>query len=161
MSRKITTEEFIEKSIKCHKIKYDYSKVEYKNKDEKVCILCPIHGEFWQKASLHMNGSDCPKCSYMNRQIKMRKSIEMFIEQCKTIHGDKYDYSNVKYVNSHSKVKIICPIHGEFEMRPYDHLHGKGCPFCKQSHLERDVMNYFNDNGISYEFQKKFDWLVD
>lgn len=159
MSRKFTKNEFIEKSMKHHGNKYDYSNVEYKGKEEKVCIICPIHGEFWQRASLHMNGSGCPKCSYIDRQLNMRKRTERFIEQSKNIHGNKYDYSLVDYKNAHIKVKIICPTHGEFEMRPYDHLHGKGCPICKQSHLERCVMVYFQNNNIEFEQQKRFDWL--
>ena len=42
-----TSEQFIEDSRKVHGEKYDYSKVEYINDKTKVCIICPIHGEFW------------------------------------------------------------------------------------------------------------------
>lgn len=47
MGKKLTTEQFIEKARLVHGDKYDYSKVEYINSDTKVCIVCPIHGEFW------------------------------------------------------------------------------------------------------------------
>ena len=59
-----------------------------------------------------------------------RKTTEQFIEQARAIHGDKYNYDKVTYVNTHTKVCIICPIHGEFETIPCDHLHNHGCPHC-------------------------------
>ena len=54
--RKLTTDEFIKKAREVHGDKYDYSKVEYINKRTKVCIICPIHGEFYQLAGDHMRG---------------------------------------------------------------------------------------------------------
>ena len=60
--KKITTEEFINRARKVHGNKYGYSKVEYKNAHTKVCIICPIHGEFWQIPNDHLNGCGCPKC---------------------------------------------------------------------------------------------------
>lgn len=56
MTKKLTTKEFIEKAQKIHNNKYDYSKVEYVNAHMKICIICPIHGEFWQIPMHHLNG---------------------------------------------------------------------------------------------------------
>ena len=56
MSKKLTTKEFIERAKNVHGDKYDYSKVNYINCEEKVCIICPIHGEFWQIATEHLQG---------------------------------------------------------------------------------------------------------
>lgn len=56
MSKKLTTEQFIEKSIQIHGNKYDYSKVNYINSYTKVCIICPEHGEFWQLSDSHLRG---------------------------------------------------------------------------------------------------------
>ena len=55
MSKRLTTEQFIIKAKLVHGDKYDYSKVEYINANTKVCIICPVHGEFWQKPSNHIN----------------------------------------------------------------------------------------------------------
>lgn len=56
-----------------------------------------------------------------------------FINKAKKIHKNKYDYSNVCYVNSWTKISIICPIHGEFLQLPDNHIHRKsGCPDCKK-----------------------------
>lgn len=49
-----TTEEFIAKARQIHGNKYDYSKVEYEKNDIQVCIICPIHGEFWQTPKNHL-----------------------------------------------------------------------------------------------------------
>lgn len=56
---------------------------------------------------------------------------DAFIKFAKNIHGDKYDYSRVKYVNCSEKVEIICPIHGVFTQTPSQHIHVKhGCNIC-------------------------------
>lgn len=58
----LTTQKFLEKARKTHGDKYDYSKVEYKSSNEKVCIICPIHGEFWQNPTEHVRGRGCRRC---------------------------------------------------------------------------------------------------
>lgn len=57
-------------------------------------------------------------------------TTDIFIKKAKEIHGEKYDYSLVDYVNAKTKVEIICPVHGIFEQIPYNHLSGKGCKEC-------------------------------
>ena len=57
-------------------------------------------------------------------------TTESWIKMAKAVHGRKYDYSLVDYENNRKHVTIICPIHGEFEQKPYVHLAGKGCPKC-------------------------------
>lgn len=60
--KRLTTEEFITKARAVHGDKYDYSKAEYINNHKKVCIICPAHGEFWQKPNNHLNGHGCSSC---------------------------------------------------------------------------------------------------
>ena len=127
---KINKEVFIETSKKVHGDKYDYSKVEYVNKNTNVCIICPEHGEFWQIPHNHKRGAGCPKCSNENNTIKKRLPVETFIKKSSEIHGDKYNYSKVKYVNTNTVVSIICPEHGEFWQTPSCHMIGQGCPKC-------------------------------
>ena len=140
-----TTEEFIEKAKIVHGGKYDYSNVEYKNVNKKICITCPTHGYFWQKPSNHLNGQGCP-CCYGN----LRKTTSQFINDARKIHGNKYDYSKVEYVNNRTKVCIICQKHGEFWQEPHGHLKGKGCTYCKESKLEIEVANLLLENGINF-----------
>lgn len=59
-----------------------------------------------------------------------RKTTSQFIAEAKAVHGDKYDYSRVEYVDTHTKVCIVCPKHGAFLQMPYSHLSGVGCPKC-------------------------------
>ena len=61
--QRITKDIFISRSNEIHHNKYDYSKVEIKGANSKVCIICPEHGEFWQKAIYHYRGYGCPVCA--------------------------------------------------------------------------------------------------
>lgn len=152
-SKRLTTDEFIEKANAVHRDKYNYSKSEYVNTSTKVCIICPDHGEFWQIPNNHLLGAGCPKCA------GKFNDLDFFIERSIKIHGDKYDYSKVEYIACSEKVCIICPTHGEFWQTPSGHMHGQGCPMCNQSHLERNVMNLLKVHKIRFEVQKTFKWL--
>jgi len=125
-----TKEEFIKQAIKIHGNRYDYSKVEYVNNRTDVCIICPEHGEFWQRPTVHLRGNGCKKCGVEKTHTQQRKTTEQFIEEARKVHGNKYDYSKVEYKSGKSKVCIICPEHGEFWQLPIGHLRGKGCPRC-------------------------------
>lgn len=135
MSRKLTKEEFIKRAIEKHGDKYDYSKVDYKNATTKVCIICKEdgHGEFFQRPGDHVKGSGCPKCS--GNRIKL--TTEEFIKRAKEVHGNKYDYCKVDYKNNYTKIRIICPDHGEFHQNAGSHLVGNGCPRCAVIQVKR------------------------
>ena len=149
-----TTEDVVEKFKKIHGDKYDYSKVEYTNSLKKVCIICPEHGEFWQSPTNHLNGCGCPKCSNVKH-----KTTNEFIKESRTVHGDKYDYSKVEYVNAHTKVCIICPEHGEFWQTPNKHLLGHKCPKCSESIIEKEIRVLLDKEGIKYVKEKRFNWM--
>ena len=144
MAIKLTKEKFVEKANKIHGDKYDYSKVEYINSQTKVCIICPIHGEFWQTPNAHLNGRGCKKCANKRRADILSKTQEEFLKELKKIHGDKYDTSKVKYINSTKKVCIVCHEkdengieHVEFWQEPNKLLKGHGCPKCKSLKLRK------------------------
>ena len=147
-----STEDFIKQSIIVHQNKYDYSKVEYINAKTKVCIICPEHGEFQQIPVVHLKGFGCQKCSN-----KHHYTTEEFIEKARKIHGDKYDYSKVEYVNATTKVCIICTEHGEFWQRPYEHLQNRGCPSCSHSTSKEEIniYNYLNSIDIACKQRAK------
>ena len=133
-----TTKEWIKKAKETHGNRYDYSKVNYINRKTKVCIICPTHGEFWQRAGDHLNGQGCPKCTGKNISLKKRADEKDIIQRFKDVHGDKYDYSKVEYVNMYKKVCIICPKHGEFWQIPINHIKGRGCHWCAHRGLTND-----------------------
>ena len=153
--KNLTTEDFIKKAQEIHGNKYNYSKVKYVNYETKACIICNIHGEFWQTPDSHLhNKSGCPFCAGTKKL-----TTDEFIKKAQEIHGNRYDYSKVEYINNHAKVCIICPEHGEFWQTPNNHLKGKGCPICSQSKLERKVYDFLMENNIKFEQEKTFDWL--
>ncbi|MDE6649286.1 MAG: hypothetical protein K2K45_05090 [Muribaculaceae bacterium] len=132
MSRRKTTSEFISQAQAVHNGKYDYSKVTYIDSNTKVCIICPIHGEFEQKPVVHVNmGCGCPKCAAESISSKLADTKEDFILKAQKIHGDRYDYSKVEYINNSTYVTIICQKHGEFRQYPCNHIKGSGCPYCQ------------------------------
>jgi len=124
-NKRITSKAFIKKAKKNHENLYDYSNVEYVNNSTKVRIICKEHGVFEQRPSDHLNGIGCSKCSG-----KFHKTTEYFIEEAKKIHENLYDYSLVNYINSKSKILIICKEHGVFKQEPTSHLNKIGCPTC-------------------------------
>lgn len=146
----MTNEMFIEKSRKIHGGKYDYSKVNYTGAFDKVCIICPEHGEFWQRSSDHIKGCGCAKCR------GFYKTTDEWISLAKKIHGDKYDYSKSKYTGSHEKIKIICPEHGEFWQVAKDHLY-YGCNEC--SSIKCGDAQRFNTKTFIEKAQKKHNYM--
>ena len=87
---------------------------------------------------------------------------EYFINQAKTIHGNKFDYSQVNYIGCDTKVKIICPIHGEFEQAPYKHLTHKGCTQCSriQKGKEQTCTNDEFIKKANIKHNNKFDYSL-
>lgn len=140
------------RSTKLHGNKYDYSLVTFDSVHDKIKIICPHHDLFTQKVYSHLEGYGCKKCS----DQKIRNTKYDFIKKSKSIHGDKYDYSLVDYINNSTKVKIICPDHGIFLQRPKQHIRGENCPQCNQSKGEELIENILKENNISYEKEKKF-----
>lgn len=90
----------------------------------------------------------------MENRIQLeRLTTEQFIKQAVKVHGDKYDYSKVNYINNRTPVEIICLKHGSFWQRPDAHLMGKGCYLCKNSKGEQQIINYLNNKGITFKYQ--------
>lgn len=125
MSKKLTTEEFIEKAKLIHGDRYDYSLVEYTGNKNKIRILCKEHGVFLQTPSNHLNSHICVYCSGLNK-----KSNTEFIKELKIKHGNKYDYSLVEYNGNKKDILIICKEHGNFKQSAITHLRGSICPKC-------------------------------
>ena len=164
INHRLSTEEFVERSKASHSIKYDYSLVNYINKETPVRIICPIHGEFIQRAGTHIKGSNCPKCANIitkSKTIIVSKTTEQFIKEAIDLHGNTYDYSLVKYKNKNTPVKIICSKHGVFEQRPRIHLSGSGCPTCNKSKGEKLIKSILLEKNVIFETQKKFSDLRD
>lgn len=143
----LSTEGFIEKARKVHGDKYDYSLVDCKGYKKPVKIICKEHGVFEQKPNTHLAGGGCPECAKRTIAEKLRLTTEDFIRRAREVHGDKYDYSNVKYHKGNEKVEIICPIHGSFFQKPNSHLSGQGCPICGKN-LIKSLEGFIKDANL-------------
>ena len=155
MKRK-TTKEFIEQAKKIHGNKYDYSLVEYNTMKTKIKIICYNHGTFEQRTDAHLSGQGCPMCNYEQKSNKTN-----FIKKAKKIHGNKYDYSLVRYKNNHTKVKILCHIHGIFKQIPNNHISKKqGCPKCNNESKRLSQTDFIerskNIHNNKYTYQHDF-----
>ena len=115
---------------------YDYSEVIYINNYNKVKIICSKHGIFEQVPVHHMNrGDGCPSCVH-----NKKPTTKEFIDSAKNVHDIEYDYSEVIYINSYTKVKIICPKHGTFWQTPANHMNrGDGCSKCSNNISESEI----------------------
>lgn len=142
MAKLKSNEQFIKECTEVHGNKYDYSETFYTGAHNVITIICPIHGSFQQKAYSHVQGCGCLECAGVKKL-----TTKEFIEKSQKVHGEKYDYSLVNYVNAHSKVNIICPVHGVFQQIPSSHWYlQQGCPICalskQTSRGEKEVCAY-------------------
>lgn len=129
----LTTERFIQRAREKFGDKFDYSEVNCKGGDTIVIIKCPRHSTFEIKAQHFLKSKyGCPKCSYNIL------TTDEFIKKAQEKHSNKYDYSKTVYNGSHNKVKIICPIHGEFEITPNSFQGGGRCPKCRKRFMNTD-----------------------
>ena len=156
----MTQEEFLIKAKDVHGKKFDYSKVKYTKSAENVIIICKIHGEFSQRANAHLNGNGCKDC----RTATVSHSQEEIIKLFKEKHGNKYDYSKVKYKKLRKRVTIICKRHKlEFTQAPDQHLFGKhACKACQSEYFssksnvrltKKEILNRFKFyHGSTYRY---------
>lgn len=139
---------FIKQANGIHKGKYIYNKSHYINNNEKICITCTTHGDFWQSPIAHLRGEGCPKCGIEQSIIKQKRTQEEFIDKCNIVHNHKYIYDNTVYINSKTKVCITCPIHGDFWQIADNHLCGHGCPLCGNIMSNKETEIYEFCKGI-------------
>lgn len=155
MSRRKTTEEFVEEANRVHNGKYTYEHTVYKNSSSKVTVTCPTHGDFEQIAAEHLRKHGCPKCGVRSAHLKTTCTTHDFIKKANNVHNNTYEYGYSNYINSKTRIEIICPIHGSFWQTPNDHLDGCGCPKCNLSYKLTTAT--FIDAAIK-KFGYKFDY---
>lgn len=143
MPKKQTLEEFIKKSNIAHNFKYNYDKSIYINKQTKVIVICPEHGDFEVTPGAHyILKSGCPECAKISRSKTKSKGLEKFIKQANLKWNSFYNYSKVNYINNYTKVEIICPIHGSFFKDPRSHIDPQrygGCQSCSKERLSKII----------------------
>lgn len=119
--RVVTTESFIAEAKEIYGDRYDYSKVEYKNKEHRVTIVCPVHDDFKVYARDHLDGKGCPKC----------EKGEKFVKKLQDKFGNKFGLEQFVYESSTAPVTLVCKTHGAFSRLPHQILNSSlGCPEC-------------------------------
>lgn len=137
---KLTKEVFIQKAISVHNDNYDYSQSEYINYRTKLNILCnSCNNIFVQDPHSHLKGKGCPLCGKQKQKENINKANVLsitnrknaFIKNANTIHGNKYSYNDIEYVNNSHKINIFClKCNAYFKQTPTAHLDGSGCQQC-------------------------------
>ncbi len=144
---KYKIDDFVLKARKIHGNRYDYSAVDFDESTEYINIRCPEHGWYKQRPGSHLYGNKCTDCA--RNDSKLGK--EEFVKKARIIHGDRYIYDKVIYVNNKTKVKITCVKHGDFLTKPNCHLSNKaGCPKCRESGGESAIRVFLEKNKIHY-----------
>lgn len=159
-----TTGQFIKDARKVHGEKYDYSKVNYQNSSKKVLIICNnCNLEFLQLPCSHLSGCGCPPCAKEKVASSQRKTKDMFVEEAKKVHGDRYDYSKVDYKSVHDSVTITCKVCSlEFTQFAGNHLKGHGCSKCghkktadaQRKTIEQFVIDAKEVHGDKYDYSE-------
>ena len=141
---KLNNDIFIKRANEIHNSKYDYSKINYKNHNIKICIICDKHREFMQTPGNHLSGQKCPKCC---KNVKY--TLQTFIQKANTIHNNRYNYSETEYKNINTKINILCKEHGRFEQIPQYHLQGYGCYKC--SNIVKNIDDFIYKSNIIHK----------
>lgn len=151
--RRKSINQVIEDFNQIHSNKYEYPHLEneYTNNKSEITILYPNHGEFKQKAIKHLQGEGCKLCSHQS----FPHTNETYIKRANEIHNNRYKYTKTKYVNRFTDIIITCPIHGDFQQNPKDHLSGCGCQKCRESTLEKTIRGVLEANSVHYIYEYK------
>jgi very-short-patch-repair endonuclease len=156
--KRLTTEEFINFCREKHNNFYNYEKTVYINDKNKVLIICPIHGEFYQYPSNHKKYG-CNLCARKKRGMSKRFTTQELKEKFYNIHKDEFNYDLISEKVTHKqKIKIKCNKCGDvFESTVDHHLNQRcGCPFCKNSKGEKRIKNFLSINNITFIPQYSF-----
>lgn len=149
---------FKQRATLVHSGKYTYENTIYKNASDKVAINCPIHGDFLQRPHCHLAGQGCLKCKDILNGEQKAMPKGGFLQKASSIFGDTYKYDMSTFKSGNVKMTITCPIHGNFEQSPINHLKGKGCKQCSIEnfvyHGEKYSYSAWGKLGMS---SKKFD----
>lgn len=152
---RLTKEDFVFRAKEIHGNRYCYDETKFIGTNNKVNILCSVHGEFEQIAHSHLAGRGCSKCSFYEIHTNNISTIDDFISQSKQKHNNKYDYSKSVYINNVTKITIICPLHGEFKQTPQHHKRGSGCKKCGNINTGKAAIE--NSRGWSLkDWESKF-----
>lgn len=124
--------EFVRRAVSKFGDIFEFDASSYVSLSHPVRFRCKEHGWQARKAEdmLLKGRCGCSKCSLRRRGLEHRTSQAVVLERFRAVHGDKYDYSRVRFETYEKHVTIICRKHGEFRQLPGNHIQGNQCPRC-------------------------------
>lgn len=151
MGKKKTTEEFV-KECKDKNIIYDLSKITYNSAKEKVCAICPEHGEFWITPDNLLQGRGCPKCAVEKNRLRCTKGIEKLRKEIL-----KQRYNRTKKCDFYiEKYNVVIECQGKQHI---GYIEGWNTEEKYKELLSRDIDKYYELNGdgikVYYLFDKR------
>ena len=156
MSTRLSNDEFI---MRCKSVdggRYLYDNTTYVDATTRVPVICKVHGEFTAGPANLMRGGGCKQCHKDKLRELHSSTTDIFISKARNVHGDRYDYSRAGYINSITKVEIVCPEHGSFLVTPNDHIHAKsGCRRCSGNYVtstEEFIQRAIEVHGDRYDY---------
>jgi hypothetical protein len=157
MTARLNISHIIDRCNEAHDGKYSYAKVVYKNAHTRVCVICPLHGEFLININNHLyNKKGCRLCANAKLAAEHLSNTQEFVVKAIVVHGSNFDYSKVNYVSATDKVEIVCPQHESFWQIPSGHLAGKGCPRCffdtRTKLFVTDTLDFIDKANQIHEF---------
>lgn len=157
LKSRIDINEYLKEMKEKHNNYYDYSKADFSTTSDKIKIICPVHGEFFQNVSSHKNGTKCPVCA---NEINAENSIlsnDEYIEKANKSHNNYYDYSKTQYTGMKNEIIVICPVHGEYTVNAKRHLKSK-CIRCfhdsqkYNNNIFIEMANKKHNNIYTYDY---------
>lgn len=143
---------FIKQATAKHNGRYTYKKSVYIESKVKLCITCPIHGDFMMIPNSHLGGQGCPPCGLPKGYKSRKYSDSQFWALAYKTHGDKFEYDTSKYTGCgrYDYIRYKCPVHGWIKQRAASHLLGHGCRYCSRENkgwTRGDFVRFCNKNN--------------
>jgi ssDNA-binding Zn-finger/Zn-ribbon topoisomerase 1 len=153
-----SVDEFIKIARMIHGDRYGYGRVVYRDYRTPVELICPDHGPFSiTPDALLSKARGCPACGRESRIRKRTKPYKEFLAQVRALYGKKYTFDETTYRSTNQKMKVTCPLHGEFRQTPAELLHGYACPQCGR-HKPMNNGRFFREvkqiHGDKYDYSK-------
>lgn len=153
---RLSNEEFISRLHQLYGDKIDTSKVVYKGRKKKVCVICKKHGEYYTTPESLYRSISCPDCKKETLRLCRCKTQEQFMKELHQLYGhNSLLFDKVNYVDENTPIYVGCQKHGYYQQLPRVLLKGHGCPFCKTSTLEKNIEKILKEQDIEYKQQYK------
>jgi len=166
--RSIPLEDNLKEIQDIHPNKFTFPNIEdeYKNTHSVITVICCDKNHEFSSSFKKLKKATigCRPCYFESRigNGHMQQNNDLFIELCRESNNDLYTYQETKYIDSYTHIIVTCRKHGNFPVKPYDHLCKRsGCPKCKNK-TEAILWEYLESRYLDFilHFQYNADWCM-